>query len=44
MRQLEFKFMNDLLTVEELLMRTVGEQGRIEFDLWFIEYITKLKL
>ena len=40
MEQLEFTFMEDLLTPIELMIRAVGEQSRKEFDYWLIKLLT----
>jgi hypothetical protein len=42
--QIEFEFMKDLLTAEELMFRAIGEQSRKEFDFWLISELMKIKL
>ena len=42
MKQLEFNFMKDLLTPEELILQLMGEQSTKEFDYWVIKLIVNL--
>jgi hypothetical protein len=41
-KQLEFRFMEDLLTPTERILRIMGEESSIEFDRLFLEKIKKL--
>jgi hypothetical protein len=42
MRQLEFQFMQGLLTIREQMAILVEEESRKEFDRCFLEHINKL--
>ncbi len=41
-KQLEFKFMEDLLTSKKLLIKYVGEESSYDFDNFFLEELLKI--
>jgi hypothetical protein len=42
--QLEFKFMKDLLTPMELIIKLMREESSREFDMLFLKKIKELKI